>query len=389
MVDSVLLFLGSGVSFPSGLPDIHTITNRILKEKWYEHTDKNFYSGEHSNEYLRKDDITPKVQKFLNILKEFADPYFRSRTGRETNYEDLFYICQQIEDNETLEINNPLIDPFIRLLQFKLIGEDLLSSIELKRLAERAKALIQCVVWDSLSFNRNPKAPKGFDLILELKEKVNFIDIATLNHDTLIEAFLQKHDIKYADGFGQPEGDIRYFEPGLYDEDIKVKLFKLHGSINWFVFTTLENNTRVDKYGIALGKDINHLKDKNGNYVENLRMEPLFLTGTYNKMLDYNFGIFRIINTKFEEALSRNRIMIMSGYGWSDRGINGKIFEWIYSSPYSRLILLHEEPENLRKHSESALLWHEYDKLVRSCRLIPVRKWFCDVSLSEISKYLC
>lgn len=391
MTNKILLFLGSGVSFPSGLPDTKTITERILNEKWYEHTDMNFYKGEHPNEHYRKYDITPRIQKFLIILKEFSDPYFLSRRQSETNYEDLFYLCQQIEDNELFEIDNPLIDPFIKQLQFKLIGMDIFPSIpptnkiiDLKYLSNRAMALIQCVVWNSLYFDGYPV---GLDLILELKENIKFMDIATLNHDLLLEKVLHENKIDYVDGFGSPEGQIRYFDPTVYDNDSEVKLFKLHGSLNWYRFRITENNLTFDKYGLALANDIWHLKDDNGHFVTNLDGKPLFLTGSYNKMLDYNFGIYRIIHSKFDQALARNKIIIMSGYGWNDRGVNGRIFEWLGSSMDNRLILLHENPEDLKRYSRSAL-WHRYDELVKGGKLIPIEKWFSDVSFSEISKYL-
>ena len=108
MGKNILLFFGSGISFPSGLPDIDTITDKLLNEKWHEHTDQNFYFGEHPNPYYREKDITPRIQKFLTILKESSDLYFKERRQNSTNYEGLFYICRQIEDNEDWEIDNPL-----------------------------------------------------------------------------------------------------------------------------------------------------------------------------------------------------------------------------------------------------------------------------------------
>ena len=390
MENNILLFLGSGVSFPSGLPDTKTITEKILIEKWHKHTDMNFYEGEHPNEHYRQYDITPKIQKFLIILKEFSDPYFLSRRESETNYEDLFYICQQIEDNEFLEIDNPLIVPFIRKLKFKLIGMNIFTPtpnigiIDLKDLSEQSIRLIECVVWHSLYFDGEPI---GLDLILELKENIKFIDIATLNHDLLIEKFLLKNNINYVDGFGPPKGQIRYFDPTVYDNDSEVKLFKLHGSLNWHLFRISENNLTVYKYGLALENDIWHLKNENGHYVDILDSKPLFLTGSYNKLLDYNFGIYRNMQSKFDQALARNKVIIMSGYGWNDRGINGRIFEWLSHSSNNRLILLHERPEDLKRYSRSAL-WHKYDNSVKTGKLISIKKWLSNVSFSEISEYL-
>ena len=390
MIKNVLLFLGSGISFPSGLPCVKTITNRILNEKWHKHSNLNFYKGEHPNKYFKQLDITPKVQEFLKILKNFTESLKRKN---QTNYEDLFYLCQQIVDNESSEIENPLIIPFLNKLKVELtemerdilspIPSDNATTIDLKYLAEEAAALIQCVVWDSLLFDGKPS---GLDLIIELKKNIDSVDIVTLNHDILIEKFLQEHNIKFVDGFGEPEGEIRYFNPMLYDTDVEIKLFKLHGSINWYRFRILQQKVAIDKFGLALKNDIDHLKDAKNHPVMNLRERPLFLVGSYNKMFSYNFGIFRTLHCKFDQALYRNKLIIMSGYGWNDRGINGRILEWLYSSYDNKLILLHEKPENLIKQSKSAL-WHRYDELVQTNRLVPITRWFSDVSFSEISEY--
>lgn len=391
MNKKTLFFFGSGVSFKSGLPNTIEITNNILKEKWHAHTDLNFYSGEHPNEHYRRTDITPRVQKFLNILKEFSDPYFRERRDSDSNYEDLFYLCQQINDNETFKIDNPVIAPFIKELHYKLVGLEIYPSIppinkriDIKYLSDRAISLIQNAVWNSLSTQEDPV---GLDLILNIIKKIPTVNIATLNHDLLIETLFKKNNIEYCDGFGEPEGQIKPFEPNLYDSDDRIKLFKLHGSLNWYRFREKKDDIAIVKYGMALANDHWHLRDSDGHFVNVLDGTPLFLTGSYNKMLDYNFGIFKTVHTKFDYYLAQSKTLIMSGYGWNDRGINGRLFEWIDSAIDNKIILLHKEPENLIKYSRSAL-WHRYDDLVKDNRLVLIKKWFSNVKYEEIEKYL-
>ncbi len=391
MNDKILLFFGSGISYLSGLPNTDEITNHIMRNKWHEHTDQNFYPGEHPSELYRKTDITKRIQKFLSILKEFSDPYFRQRRGNEANYEDLFYLCNQIYDNESMEIDNPLLVPFLYQLHNKLVGLDIYTKIppknkkiDIKYLSERSISLIQNVVWNLLSTQENPK---GLDLILKIIDNFNFIKIATLNHDLLVERILDIHSINYCDGFGKPKGEIRYFEPDLYDKEEKVKLFKLHGSLNWYRFREEINNRTIDRYGMALKPDHWHLKDSNGHFVNTIDGTPLFLTGSYNKMLDYNFGIFKIIHNKFDNMLPNINTIIMSGYGWNDRGINGRLFQWLGSSFKNKIILLHENPEDLKRYSRSAL-WHKYDGLVKEKRLILIKKWFSDTKYSDIQEYV-
>jgi hypothetical protein len=387
-----ILFLGSGVSFASGLPDTTIITNLLLKEKWHNHTNQNFYYGEQPNPHFRSTNLAPRLQKFLTILKEATDGYLKERRDIEANYEDLFYLSQQISDNEQYEIDNAAIAPFINVLRDKT--QELCASMPFEReinlgvLASRSCDLIQCVVWHAL-YNR--ETPKGLQLITELikNSKIEKLDIATLNHDLLIEQVLSNEGIKYIDGFGQPDGDVRFFEPELYDKhDTEINMFKLHGSINWYRFRTEEDGKTIDKYGCTTTIDHDHCKDSEGKMMLNLDHKPTFLTGSYNKMSDYGFGIFAKVHHKFFDRLTNCDIMIMSGYGWNDRGINGRLLEWILSSHRKRLILLHRNPETEIKQKSKSAMWHRYDELVNDGRLIVIKKWLSETSIDDIIKVL-
>jgi len=119
-----------------------------------------------------------------------------------------------------------------------------------------------------------------------------------------------------------------------------------------------------------------------------MKLQQINMHSTYNKLSAYNFGIIRAIHNKFENRFWNHRLMIMSGYGWNDRGINGRLFEWILSSPDKRLILLHREPEEKIKKNSKSAMWHRYDELVKGGRLIPIKKWFSEISIEFIQKII-
>ena len=209
--------------------------------------------------------------------------------------------------------------PFIDILRDKTqesciaMTKLLEKEINLKYLTSRSCDLIQCVVWYAL-YHPPEKVPKGMKLITELirNSKIKTLDIATLNHDLLIEKVLSNESIKYIDGFGQPDGDVRWFEPELYDNpDTKINIFKLHGSINWYRFRTEEDGKTIYKYGCITNIDYEHCKDSEGKMMNNLDHKPMFLTGSYNKMYDYGFGVFSKVHHKFFDRLSNCDIIIM------------------------------------------------------------------------------
>lgn len=378
----VMLFLGSGVSYPSGIPCVDQITKKVLSGDWHKHTDQRFYAGS-------KDEYVLRIQKLLGLLKKEADTYFSERWPRkgEANYEDLFFLCQQIVDEETAEILNPAVKKFVD--SFRSKAAPLYSPLpmlqhqpSLLELADFSCEYIQCVVWNLI----DPEAcPAGLDLVSHLakNERISSLVIVTINHDLLIERQLKLSGVKYTDGFEVQIGDARFFDPSSLLESCKVKLIKLHGSVNWFLLRDEQNGRIVDRYGIPLKSDPDHLRNDEGNYYTNLSNHPVLLTGSYNKLAEYNYGIFGSLQWLFYKTLYEHDIMVMSGYGWNDRGINIRIGEWLGSSPDKRLYLLHENPNEIKGKSKS-FMWHRFDEEVNQGRLVPVHKFLKDASLSDL-----
>lgn len=391
---NIIFFLGSGVSFKTGLPDTNTITEDILYGEWLMHTDSNFYRDKHNNDYFDLHDITPKLQKFLRYLKEYSDNYFVSRKTNDANYEDIYYLVKQIHNETSHESDNPAIKEFIVHLnkEFNFLKNPDFKYYDkfqsLKDISWKCEDFINCAVWDLLS---TQNMVLGFDLIGEIAsyKEIHNIDIATLNHDLLLENYFDSKGYKYIDGFSEPDGDICYFIPELFSKrENKINLFKIHGSLQWFRLRKFEEKTNIttDFYAKVLR---NHWYCRNANdeiIGDTLESYPIFLTGSYNKIPSYTSGIFRYIHEHFINGLYNTDIIIMSGYGWNDRGINTYLFEWILSSPERKIILLHQDPESIKK-SKSAM-WHRYDDLVKWGRLIPIKKWMSDTTLNDISEYI-
>jgi hypothetical protein len=228
------------------------------------------------------------------------------------------------------------------------------------------------------------RTPTGFDLIFELatSPQVELLTIATLNHDTLVEQFLGGYKVAFVDGFSKRDGDVRWYQDELYEtKDKRVKILKLHGSVNWYSFPV----KGISRPAIFAGKDIANISDGEGRQLKPTFRRPTFLSGI-NKAAAYQRGIYSDMHFRFHQLLREGNLMVMSGYGWGDTAINSRLDTWLDQSRDNRLILLDREPEKLLERSLT--LASGFDSWTRNGQLIPVERWLSEVSLRDIGSHL-
>jgi hypothetical protein len=367
MIENILLFFGSGISFASSLPSVEKITDSILNEVWHKNSDQHFSKGPHPSPHLSKKDITPRIQEFLIVIQSYSDRFIINGRGNKTTYEDLFFICKQILDGEkAIEI---------------ICGKAYRLSMSQKESVLNSMNLMSCAVRDLLGVEYEPV---GLEIINELIKLENNLDIVTLNHDLLIERLFEINRIRvnvdFVDGFGDQDGDVRWFEPKRYEDNSKkIQIYKLHGSINWYNFRMVR--TSEDKVGISLRRDKDHCMTSNGDELICPNVAAIFLMGTYK---NYESELIKTILTKFEERLKHHHFVVMSGYGWKDSKINETFYKWISSNSKRRLLLLYKnftDPRNA--------FGEMYDKYVQSGQIIQINKWLSESSLEmDLTQYL-
>lgn len=392
----MLLFLGSGVSIESGLPSVLEITDRLLTETFY-HDEKyngTFYRTRHD----AKGAVVPAddVRQFFCLLRD-ADQHYLNEiapgfTGSryikvgsvfrsQTTYEDLFRLSEQVRQCGSGLTDDAAVGAFVDLIEQRagnLLPDDNRNDrlIALYHLSGRASSLLEWLVAGSLS----PTKPLGLDLIAELakSEQYDRLDIVTLNHDTLVEQLLAEHGIRFVDGFGEPDGDIRWYDDKVYDDkNSRVRIFKLHGSIDWYKIVGVQypailRNPASGSYKTASGSDARVLMKK-----------PSFLSGD-SKTIAYNRGIYSDLFFRFHQLLREHRFMTMSGYGWGDVGINFRLINWLERGGRNRIFILHRKPEQLEERSLQ--LAEAYRAFVQKKRILTNRKWLSETSLSELSR---
>ncbi len=386
-----LVFLGSGVSLPSfekangkGYGSTENLTNALFEKSWFLTTVNDWrVDAPHGS----RSPYQPPCQEFLSRLRKWTEDYYSDERGSLINYEDLYSLTQQISD-EAGWSDNAAIKPF--RVEINKLCADLcdphktICDKPLERLALETLGFIQNVIASKLCV----EVPTiGFDLLKALAglSGVEPLTICTLNHDLLVERYLEAEFIPYTNGFGQEQvNGVRYVDRTEFARnDFRVKLLKLHGSINWWRLVADGKSPVRDRLGIPV-RPLEECRSVAGERLSKRDSVPWFLTGSDNKLIDYQAGIFLAQLREFDRALDEHDLIVMSGYGWGDKGINIRLISWVFEKQGRQIILLHEKPDKL--HPQRALL-HTFKWMVNERKLIPVRKWMCDVDARKL--YRC
>jgi len=229
----------------------------------------------------------------------------------------------------------------------------------------------------------NPACIVGLDLILDLASApyIEHLNIVTLNHDTLVEQFLDENEVDFIDGFGERDGDVRWYKDTVYDAGSpKVRVLKLHGSIDWYSFPV---DGRL-KSAIFRGTEVETILDGQGTHLIPQYRRPSFLSGI-NKAVAYQRGIYADMHFRFHQLLRECTHILMSGYGWGDTAINFRLDTWLDQDQKNNIILLHETPEELVERS--LVMAVGYDAWRKSGQLTPITKWLSETSLSDFEHH--
>lgn len=364
--------LGSGISQPAKLASVDEITEQVLLPTEFFRCSDGVYrrasAVPQSPELVRMGmpDLE-RIKQLLCWLKGHAEIRYAADTHRMVNYEDLAYLAAQIHDDAFDEYENPAIGPLVCCAVNSL--PDLCSAGNLGELAGEVVNFIADVVADMLS--KPASQTDHLSLFREAASDTRFqeLNVFTLNHDCLLERYLRDNGVVVVDGFDQENHlGIRTWNPALFDclsthaTSSHLRLFKLHGSINWRRFRPREaqneepsgNPWREEYVGIRSNHALASAKDAQGRTHEELD-RALFLAGTFNKMFSYLNHVFLELHYRFHRALGETTRLVVSGYGFGDKGINSRITDWMCSACSSgerKMILI--EPRSLTDVQQTA-----------------------------------
>lgn len=347
----VVFLLGAGVSFDL-LPLSKTInslvaTGEFPHGKVVRHTDDRFYIWPESTN--ARHFARPSVEDVRTFLTWLGATFRAQSPGLPIDYEVIYFACQQIHDAIFGELDNPLLVPFVReMLSCRSLPEELQITDEASAMtfARVAMNYVGFVVSQALE----APASAAFEerllrayapLVAACRDpEIEWLDVVTLNHDTLAEQCFRLAGIVVEDGFSRQ--DPTQWAAGFWDEyhDPREprRLVKLHGSIDWWRVRIPGTDWRTERVVRHRGRPDRLHAD--GNEWEGLDACPLILVGTFNKILDYTqpFNLTQL--AVFRRALLSAETLIVSGYSFRDKGVNGLITGWYYANPRGKIVVL-------------------------------------------------
>jgi hypothetical protein len=354
MQSEISFLIGSGFSIPDKIPGIHKIGSNLVSLKNYDfdyNTDRKVYlRAEYDTRYYADEcsDIYLSKQFLLYLIKHFNNKLNKTYF----NYEEFFDWLN--ESNKTLKEE---FKKFRR--KYKNICWPL--GLEFNNMLNHLKSIFIQLIGRYLENNKyfhslqsyvNSSYFSFLNLLSELTQH-HVINIHTLNHDLLLN-YLLKTDIrlsdKLCDGFNIKNNQFfgKVYKEKLINENETVRthyfcklesfdgnfsntirLLKLHGSVDYYkIFSEKDENiTNLSYYEIIKKpytvNEYYNFNKTNGDYDFILSdIEPLFLSGTTSKILEYDFHPFATLIKNFNENLEKSKCLIIVGYGFMDTKIN-------------------------------------------------------------------
>ncbi len=303
---------GNGVSISSGSKS----TQQNFFNEWL---DKKIKSKEWKdfNVKIKNDSF---LKEFINKLKDSS----KNNSNIEIVFNNIIISMEYLNLNMQ---NNELYLEIYKFLNSQLFLGD--SSL----LNEWLNFAIGDIIYDDY----NLKSMIFFIRNLFNLEK-NDINIFTLNYDLIIETICDKFELNLNTGFrgvNKKRFNIFEFDTDKYyrrsDNKIekikKINLFKLHGSINWYI-DNLDNSIFENQLTLE-----NHKLDKK-------LLKPFLIMPTRNKLSDSLNVPFGELQRKFKESISiESNLLIIIGYSGGDSHINQFIEDSLKSNSSLEIII--------------------------------------------------
>jgi hypothetical protein len=247
----------------------------------------------------------------------------------------------------------------------------------IQQTTEEAVAFIRAVVYSTLIKVRPP--PDHLKMLIDATRDGELfqIPIYTLNHDCLLEDIFEAQGIELFDfrRYDRRSGRVRLDMEMPIPRGARAVLMKPHGSVRWRRFAPLREND-IDPWHrewIGWDTDQNGKRHDDGNRWRSCGGAEI-LVGRFNKELDYLNDPYWQIFFALSESLRHLRQIVVSGYSFGDKAINGLLINWVYARPRGerQIVVMHRNERALLDGARDAIrkkweIWSETGML----RFIP------------------
>lgn len=336
----VSFLLGAGFSAKAGYPIANMLNNAVSEvclDDYFVHSDEHLVRlADCSNVDQIKANIDEYQNRPWHILVKKLIPYYRQLT-EPFDYEKFYdFIIRDAKNDSSL----------CKWLKNKYgLGESGLS-FTFQKIEELYQQLVMFLIHPEKGEPRDiNNMYKGFLSVLKKYSKEGDVSVFTLNHDLLLEQLLYESNIDYSDGFSDlslyryvpSDGGETVCLP-CYSDDYQgcIRLFKLHGSLNYYWVSSpcasdsiSYANEAVIKTTCRLGEVIKVNQEGVSSVIQ--KVSPNFLTGMI-KHSRYGTDFYKDLFDKFCDGLKESDLLIIIGYGFKDGGINKRIVDNIKST---------------------------------------------------------
>ncbi len=357
------------------------ISHAILNQGWRDEGEFRF-----SPSGVESTGTAKCAQEFLRLLKGYVDPHLQHREKRDGHYEDFYAAATQIVQDEICEIVDPMLRDSAATIQAasRPLYEDQDANGYPNAFAKLAHSATLLIHWGVYHLLYPVTKPIGLGVLNAAANAVEQMEVFTVNHDVLVERQLQQGGIPFTDGFSDRVGDVLRFN-WSWKEDTTVRLYKLHGSLDWYRFGFPGGIVQFAK--VPMGCDPSTCKDGEGEELALLNQTPLFLTGTTGKERLYGVGFVGEFFIQFHSRLADYHTLICCGYGWADKGINNRVNQWLLNAPENRIVILHNNALDELKHKQ---FWSKRDRWTQfqqAGKIVVVPKWLSDCALNDLEPF--
>ncbi len=394
----VSFLFGSGISIELGLPSTNHITEIVLTGKQeqkdkerqiYKGSTRAFYlcSSNDAACYQQMDEesrqLVSVIVSFLNMCSSYFD---------NPNYEQVYELVYQIHYFLTENPQNPAmkvfvssITPFLthQISQYNQTTNFPEKIAGLPELCYKSIYYIESIVEQLIREGCDGLKEKDFEHFGWLQksiEKYEVQQIATLNHDLVLETFFDKKSIEYSTGFEKINDDKSPTYQFNWKSNKKLPLLKLHGSIGWSVF----QDRKVSK---IIYRDIQNCDVRNGHFELNgvadlsesaQDWHSMKVMGTDSKPKKYSQSVYLDLFHHFLNYLANSDILIIAGYSFGDQAVNDYIYEQMLLNENLKIVVVHHEPTQILDNS----------KILTEDRVFFVKKAICKDSCPRNSQPL-